>query len=203
MTLNKPILFLDSGIQTCSCIGVSRGDGSTSGRIAAQLMAMTVRKSNPHIAIFTSAKDRPSQNKIITSFLESGKLYGFNSVTILETNDDYLLATSKIVDLFENHVPDGIYVTTANSIPICHFLEQDDRYSDIVLITSDVYSELNEYIRRGVVTATIYQNPYQQAYNALRALALHLINGDPMSEEILVNPTIVLKSNLHLYEHTD
>lgn len=203
LSLNKPMVLLDSGIKECPCISVSRGDGTTSGSIVAQLFSMTIRKPNPNIAIFASVKERPSQKKILTSFCESAKQFGLGSVSIFESVDDHALAARQIVELYEDHVPDGIYITTANSIPICRFLKQNDRYRDTVLITSDVYSELNDYVRSGVVAATIYQNPYQQAYNALHALALHLINDEPLPEEILVSPTIVLKSNLHLYELND
>ena len=116
-------------------------------------------------------------------------------------NDDAEIAERQIIDLYEKDVPDGIYVATANSIPICRFLAQNKLYHDTVLITSDVYAELNDFIRRDVVTATIFQDPYQQAYNSLSALALHLICGEPVPREILVDPIIVLKSNLHLYEN--
>lgn len=203
LSSKKPIILLDSNIQECQCTSVSRSDSATSGCIAAQLLAMTVRRPNPHIAIFTSKKDRPSQNRIITSFTEKGKQYSFGDITVLESNDDFEVAERQIIDLCKNHTPDGIYVATANSIPICRFLAQNEQYRDTVLITSDVYAELNDFIRRDVVTATIFQNPYQQAYNSLSALALHLINGEPIPPEILVDPVIVLKSNLHLYENTD
>lgn len=197
----KPIILLDSNIQEYQSTSVSRADSATSGSIAAQLLAMTVRKQHPHIAVFTSKKTRPSQKKILTSFLEKGKQYGFGDITVLESNDDAETAERQIIDLHEKNMPDGIYVATANSIPICRFLAQNKLYHDTVLITSDVYAELNDFIRRDVVTATIFQDPYQQAYNSLSALALHLICGEPIPREILVDPIIVLKSNLHLYEN--
>lgn len=198
-----PVISLDSACLSALSRSVSRSDSISTGRIAAQLLDLSIRTPNPKIAVFLSDKERLSQKMILNSFQTEAESYGFGKVSIFETHDNPEEAVQKIEELFAIDIPDGIYIATANSLSICQFMEFEERYRDTIIIASDIFQELNDYIRKGIVTATIYQNPYQQAYNALRALALHLINGDPMPEEILVNPTIVLKSNLHLYEHTD
>ena len=67
---------------------------------------------------------------------------------------------------------------------------------------SDIFTELNECIRRGTVFATIYQNPFSQAHDAFEELFFHLVDKSEIREFILAKPLAVLESNLNLYEKT-
>ena len=58
-----------------------------------------------------------------------------------------------------------------------------------------------EFIKSGLVFATIFQNPFNQGRLATRYLFEYLVEGREFEEdEVLLDPQIVLKSNLELYE---
>ena len=51
---------------------------------------------------------------------------------------------------------DGVYITSGVSVELCKYIENNQL--DISLVTFDVYDELNEYIEKGIISATISQN---------------------------------------------
>jgi len=94
----------------------------------------------------------------------------------------------------------GIYISTANSIPIIRVLEEMGLVAKADVVASDIFAELNDCIRRGVVFATIYQDPFMQARAAFESLFYYLTDGTPIREYILARPQAVFASNLNLYD---
>ena len=95
---------------------------------------------------------------------------------------------------------DGIYISSANSGPILKYLEENDLGDEVTVIASDVFPELSAYIRKGIVNATIYQDPYGQGRRAFEGLFYHIAEGRRIDSIIMSNPQIVLRSNLSAYE---
>ena len=93
----------------------------------------------------------------------------------------------------------SLYATSAISIPICEYLHDKKLVGEVSVVTSDVYSRLKSYIKDGTVMATLYQNPFWQAYTALEAMYRFLAYGTVPPQQIVAKPEIVMRSNLHLY----
>ena len=90
----------------------------------------------------------------------------------------------------------GIYITHAKSIKICEKIEK--LYSETgfmpTLIVSDLYDEMIPYIESGIITATVYQDPVKQAYNAVIKL-YNILLGLEEKEDIIIKPKLLLKSS--------
>ena len=95
---------------------------------------------------------------------------------------------------------DGIYISSANSAPILRYLEENNLGGKIAVIASDVFPELSAFIRKGIVNATIYQDPFGQGKRAFEGLFYNISEGRMPDSIIMVNPQIVLRSNLNAYE---
>ena len=65
-----------------------------------------------------------------------------------------------------------------NSLPVIHAAEQEGRLPGLTVITTDLFPELVERIRAGIIAATVYQRPLSQGRLALQALYSFLLNGD-------------------------
>ncbi len=93
----------------------------------------------------------------------------------------------------------GIYVSTVNSLPVLRAAEQEGRLSGLTVVTTDLFPELVDWIRKGKVAATVYQRPVNQGRVALQALYQFLLNGTRPASRLHVVPHLVMRSNLDLF----
>jgi LacI family transcriptional regulator len=70
----------------------------------------------------------------------------------------------------------------------------------ITVITSDIYDELRNYIEQGVVIASIFQDQYAQGKIGLKMLYQTIAEDVEVDDTILINPQIILRSNMALYK---
>jgi LacI family transcriptional regulator len=93
----------------------------------------------------------------------------------------------------------GVYVTTANSMPVMKAVEEGGLDGHVTVIASDLFPALAPLIESGKVAATMYQRPVMQGQLAFRALYSYLVEGVEPSPVIRLAPHVVMKSNLKLF----
>jgi LacI family transcriptional regulator len=93
----------------------------------------------------------------------------------------------------------GIYVSTANCLPVCRALDAEGRAGQVRLIATDLFAEVAQYIENRTITASIYQRPYLQGQVAVRLIADHFATGDELPPARYLSPAVVFRSNLHLF----
>ncbi len=93
----------------------------------------------------------------------------------------------------------GIYVNTVNCLPVCRALGERGLAGKTRLITTDLFAEMSPYFQKGVITASIYQQPHRQGQTALRLMADNLTTKVPLPETVHLSPGVVMSSNLHLF----
>ena len=180
--------------------GVAMNDFVTTGEMAAQLLRCAMGKSG-NVAVFAESVDNANHRKQLSSFCSASATYGNHISAVYYTDnipETAELAAENMLASCDDIM--GIYISTANSIPILNALDRANKTKQFVILASDVFLDLNQRIRNGDVFATIYQNPYQLARAAFETLAMHLLENEPITEFILSRPKIVMSSNLHLYE---
>ena len=136
-----------------------------------------------------------------SSFLSAAEEYGFNILKVYDMED----SGDRLREICNNQLKsqlseiDGIYITSGNSIELCRFLEQNGCADSIAVVTFDTYPELNEYIKSGVINASVYQNLFGQAKSAYENLFYHISESREVPDVIGTHCELVMKSNLHLY----
>jgi LacI family transcriptional regulator len=93
----------------------------------------------------------------------------------------------------------GVYVSTANSVPVLKAIEDVGLAGRATVITSDLFPALAPFIESGRVAATMYQRPSIQGQLAFRALYRFLVEAVRPRSVIRMAPHIVMKSNLKLF----
>ena len=93
----------------------------------------------------------------------------------------------------------GVYVSTANSIPVMRAVEDAGLTGIVTVITSDLFPALAPLIESGKVAATVYQRPSVQGQLAFQALYKFLVEGVRPPPVIRLAPHIVMKSNLKYF----
>ena len=133
--------------------------------------------------------------------MSAAEEYGFNILKVYDMED----SGDRLREICNNQLKsqlseiDGIYITSGNSIELCGFLEQNGCTDSIALVTFDTYPELNEYIKSGVINASVYQNLFGQAKSAYENLFYHISESREVPDVIGTHCELVMKSNLHFY----
>lgn len=175
-------------------------DPELNGRLAAELMSKLVGPG-AEVAIITGMFST-EEHRLKTE----GFCAGFkdecdgNIAAVLEAHESEEESYQKTCDLLAQH-PNltGIYVSTVNCLPVCQALQRVAGSNHIQLITTDLFAEMVPHLRAGTIRASIYQNPYLQGQIAVRLLVDNLLNGIEIPHASYLNPSIVLKTNVHLF----
>ncbi|HEU5457617.1 MAG TPA: LacI family DNA-binding transcriptional regulator [Terracidiphilus sp.] len=176
-------------------------DALTSGAIAAELFARVIQKPGS-LATITGE---------LTTLDHAEKLRGFAAnlallaphlslLPAMESHEQPKLAYEQALSLLAHRPrPLGIYVSTANSLPVLKALEEKKLFGQIQVITTDLFPDLIPYIESGRILATLHQRPFAQGKLALDVLLNFLVNGIKPNPLIRLAPHIVLRSNLSLF----
>jgi LacI family transcriptional regulator len=175
-----------------------RYDGNMGGRIAAQLLSWIVKTRE--VSIFTGNGQVQIHRETTQGFTEEAGKQDLEVVAIYENQDDENIAyyaTEKLLADF----PDigGIYVNSANSLAVCRKIIEKGYEKKVAIVTSDIFPELSEYIKRGIVSATIFQDPFRQGRLAFKKLYEYISGDRERQEDVIIPPQILIESNMEAY----
>ncbi|HEV2577098.1 MAG TPA: LacI family DNA-binding transcriptional regulator [Acidobacteriaceae bacterium] len=176
-------------------------DAGISGAIAAELFSRTLKKPG---TVATITGD-------LNTLDHAEKLKGFAAALAtmaphlslrpaIESHDRPKDAARATVALI-NHKPRpaGIYISTANSLPVLSALEERNVLDQIHVIATDLFPELLSFLEHGKILATLYQRPFTQGKVAFEALIRYLRDGVAPDPATRLAPHIILRSNLPLF----
>ncbi|MPZ16812.1 MAG: substrate-binding domain-containing protein [Luteitalea sp.] len=175
-------------------------DPTTSGSLVAELMGRFLKGSGKVIVVTGS----------LNTMDHAGKLEGFRRATdeiwpnvriasIVEAHDNEAEAYDKCLKVLTDQ-PDvaGVYVSTANSLPVIEAIERRG-LSEVTLITTDLFPALVPLIESGRIAATMHQRAWTQGRVALQNLHRFLVEHISPPDHVRLSPHIVMKSNLKLF----
>jgi LacI family transcriptional regulator len=176
-------------------------DAYVSGALAAELLGRTMQ--------------RPSSVAMITGELHvldhAEKLRGFAAnlallaphlslLPAVESHESAQEALRQTRNLLKRH-PDigGIYVSTANSLPVLRVLEEQQLLGKVQVLCTDLFQELIPLLESGRILATLYQRPFAQGKNAFEILLRYLVERVRPERAMRLAPHTVFRSNLPLF----
>ncbi|MEF2966736.1 LacI family DNA-binding transcriptional regulator [Paenibacillus sp. M1] len=170
-------------------------------RIAGRLAADALCK-------FIGHKTRVGLVMSYTNFQMQQKITGFREV-VAEYDHIEMIGPLKLrqedydsPDAFADYFRevDGIYVSSARLDVVAKYLEELEPEHRPVLIGHDMTEETYQYMKKGVVTATICQDPFNQGYLTVRSMFDHLVTGDKVAQkENITKLELVTKENARYY----
>lgn len=175
---------------------ISQNNTEMAGHMAAELMADFVGGAR-RIMVFAGDLASEQQQALVGSFCRHANAYGLNVLPPVDTlrfAGNTAGAVNELLD--RERLPDGIYVSTADCLPVCEALRA---MPGPVLITSDIFEEMCPYFEMGIIRASIYQDPFAQAHDAFCQLYDLLARRRTTCETLLTKPQVILKSNLSLF----
>jgi LacI family transcriptional regulator len=195
--LKIPIIVLGNDVpygERLCFIGV---EAYLSGRLAAEITKLFI-SSGRNAAIFIGFRDIETHQKKVEGFCAESKNANFTISGVYETKDNPESAIIELEQLIDKHPETQvIYVATGNSEKICEYIYQ--KSLDIKVIATDVFDAIIEYMNRGVIIATIFQNPIQQGERAIHVINTYFTENVLPQKKIYIPPTVVFKNNAKLF----
>lgn len=121
-------------------------------------------------------------------------------VAVVQTYDEATEAYRKSLNVLNRHpAVKGIYIATANSMPVVQAMEKLGRDRKIKIITTDLFPAIVPHIRSQTIAATIHQKAREQGATAFQTIVRFLTEKIQPASQISINPAVVMRSNLDLF----
>jgi LacI family transcriptional regulator, galactose operon repressor len=176
-------------------------DPLVSGALAGELMGYFL-PDNAEVIVFIGMHATVDHEQKLQSFRTSFRSFCPKGKieAVVEAHDDATEAYRKSRSVLEQHpAVKGIYVATANSMPVIRAMEELGRTHKIKVITTDLFPAMFPHLRSGTIAATIHQRAREQGAMAFQAIVRFLAEKLQPAPQISINPAIVMRSNLHLF----
>jgi len=157
-------------------------------------------RNRKNVLLFTGEKESTLHSSAEASFRSACIDFGLNLVDSINMMDSEERLEKILPELFDRYKDgiDGIYITSGFSISLCRFIEENGY--DLPLVTFDKYRELEEYMKKGIASATVSQDVSGQMSSAFEMLVKYLITGETFPKIVNTDVELVLKSNMHQFD---
>jgi len=176
-------------------------DHVSSGALAGELLGRFV-PGGGQVAVVTCAAGTRAHAEHMRGFEASLSKFGarLQLATVVERHVDERETQRRVRDLLRAHPGlQGLYVSARESVPVLQAVREEGRLAGLAVVTGDLCPELFDWIRDGVIAATIYQRPLTQAHVAFQLLYQYLqTRVPPTPHRQVVAPYAVMSSNLHI-----
>lgn len=175
-------------------------DPKKNGELAGELMAHFLQKEGP-VAVMVGSLEIEDHFQKVQGFSLSWERFAGNTAPCIFENEEKEDVAYENTLLALREIPNlrGIYVATANSPAVCRALEDAGKAREIVVVATDLFGEMVPYLAKGVIQATIFQNPYRQGFEAVRLLFRFLVEGVVPPPCRYLEPIVVMRSNMEFY----
>ncbi|MBZ5596387.1 MAG: substrate-binding domain-containing protein [Acidobacteriia bacterium] len=176
-------------------------DAEASGRVAAELLGGMVPVGS-QVAIVTGMLHIEDHRRKTESFLGAYPRFCSEGVVaeVIEAHDDEDEAFQKCFALLERHKAlAGVYVNTANCLPVCRAIGATGLAGRLKLVTTDLFGEMRPYFEKGTISACVYSRPYVQGELAMRLAVDHFLHGTQLPKAHFLAPQLVMRSTFHLF----
>ena len=192
---NMKIAFVNGDLQGCNRTFSIRQNADLAGRLAAELLYWFTQGGE--VAVFTGRPEVMDHKESINGFCAECKKRNMSVAAVYENHDDEEFAMFNTQRLLQKYPQvKGLYINTANSATVCAKMEELGYGGKIKLVTSDLFDDVRYYMKRNVIQATIFQDPFQQGYMAVEQLYRCIAEGIQPESTLYIQPTVILQSNV-------
>lgn len=193
-----PVVTLNTDIENARRLSYVGSNFYRSGEAAGGLMHL-MTKGEVHVGIVSGSQNILCHTERIAGFAHS--IAACPNIRIVDTvnnNDDDSVSYELTKELLSEHPEiNAFYFTAGGVYGGCRAIEASARANDTTVITNDLVPTTREYMEKGLIAATICQQPFQQGSLPLAILFSYLATGEmPASENNYVDVEIRIRENL-------
>jgi LacI family transcriptional regulator len=176
-------------------------DHFSSGALAGELLGRFV-PGGGQVAIVASAVATRAHAEHLRGFESSLSMFGarLQLAAVVGRHVDERETHRRIQDMLRAYPRlKGLYVSASECLPVLQTVREEGRLAALAVVTSELCPDLFDWLRQGIVAATIYQRPLTQAHVAFQLLYRYLqTRVPPTPHRQVVAPYAVMSSNLHI-----
>ena len=197
-----PVITFNTDLPDCRRLFYIGNHSRESGRMAGELLHMLLGGEGAVTVLGNFARTLPFLERFggFFEFIRSAPTR-LEVVRCMECRSDPDEACRSLLDLLER-TPDirGVFCTGYSStIGAVRALRHLDR-RDVRLIGYDLTAETADALREGWCDMLLYQEPFEQGYQAARLLARHLMeNWLPEQTQLFLDTQVLIRSNMNRY----
>lgn len=196
--LGIPVVTLNTDIENSKRIAYVGSHFYRSGETAGGLMRLMTH-GIVHVGIISGSHDILCHTERIAGFRSAiSARDNIHIADIVNNNDDETESYDLTTALLNNHPEvNALYFTAGGVYGGCRAVTDAGRQTDMTVITYDMVNTTKEYIEKGLIAATICQQPFLQGYKPLEILFAYLTTGEfPAVENNYVDIDVRIKENL-------
>lgn len=193
-----PVVTLNTDIENSRRIAYVGSNYYRSGEAAAGLMHLMTR-GNVYVGIVSGSQNVLCHTERIAGFRNILKSYrNIRIVDTITNNDDEIESYELTTKLLSSHPEiNALYFSAGGVYGGCRAVMSAGRNTDMTIITNDMVATTRDFMEKGLIAATICQQPFLQGYNPLTILFTYLTTGElPPTENNYVDVEIRIKENL-------
>lgn len=194
-----PVITLNSDISEGQRLGYVGTDYWQSGATAAGVLRLLANRQSVKVLILTGSVQILGHNQRILGFSQviRKNCPNIKIADILETLDDEQTAYEQAREAFAREPGiDAIYLTAGGVAGAIRALEDMGLAGRIHVICNDLTETERDYLDRGIISATIGQQPYEQGYKPVQYLFEYLLDGTVPPAETITHSEIFIREHL-------
>ncbi len=144
-------------------------DYEKSGRLAGGALELLSFGGGLQVGVVHGSEDVTGHNQRLHGFTQVARALA--EVTLnwqITCQDDDTLAYQQTMERLKTDPPDVIYVVAGGVAGVLQAIAQSG--TKTVAITNDMLPITREYLDKGIIKATVFQQPFEQGYNAVGRL---------------------------------
>jgi LacI family transcriptional regulator len=194
-----PVITTNSDVNDSKRMCSIGQDSFRAGRVAGQLMG-EILKGNGKVAAITYSYGLLSNNERLKGFetVINERYPDIEIIDKIETHEKRVVTFQKTLSLLEEIKDlDGIYITCGCVSEVGKAVRLMDKSRDIKIISFDLYPEIVDLVKEGVINFTIGQDLFAQGFKPVKVLFEYLFYGmAPETEHINTSIDIRFLENL-------
>ncbi|MCX7658822.1 MAG: LacI family DNA-binding transcriptional regulator [Oscillospiraceae bacterium] len=194
-----PVITMNNDIENSKRLCYVGSDYIKGGETACGMLGI-ITGGKANIAVLTGSIKVLGHAQRILGFknVMHKKYPNFNVVTIEETNDDEIQAYDAARRVLEsNKGINAIFVVAGGVYGVCRAVMSLGLEERISIVCFDAVPTTVEMMEKGIIKATICQQPYTQGYKSVKIAFDFLVSGKaPEKERYIVKNEIKIQENL-------
>ena len=196
------VVLIDNDVGELNRLCCIAPNDENTGRLGAELMCSMIWQQSGTILIAAGKEDSPSHRMNTIGFTDYIRTHRPElNVMVINDSSPHPSADRYYECMSDPAIIAAYSVRARNTIPLCNAALRLEAKRKLLLVGSDLFDESADMLRRGVLKAIIYKNPYQKGYEAIKTLSEVLVKDKaPKAESITVPISVILRNNLMFFE---
>ena len=191
-----PIININTDLPRSRRLAFVGSDNYKCGRASGELLKL-ITGGRGEVAVVTGSRDFAGHELRIAGFKDYLR-ENCPKITIEDIieckNDDYTAYDLTNRLLLAHPTLSAFYFTAGGVFGACKALDQMTVPRNISVVAFDVTERTKEYLKKGIITAALVQNPEDQGRRAAEILCNYISKGiKPESEQVIFPVTVMLK----------